>query len=156
MVAAKHAADGGYHPRRARFQNIVEVGQVAIKLNAIVAEGKEISDAVFEKAASQIASFGSEIAATNHQGAGFAILHEGEEGRWLLLHWWLDGGIVTRKLWRADLIEGSDFADTDPLLMACVWELGIVDFERRAWMRTMMSGGSIPDYLNDRFAEGSV
>jgi hypothetical protein len=43
-----------------------------------------------------------------------------------------------------------------PLLMACVWELGIIDFERRAWMETVMSGQSTADYLTRILPRGTV
>ncbi len=145
------AADS-YRPRRAWFQELVEVGAASIKLNAICATGRQIEPGVFDRARVRLITARGEIERTPQQGAGFAILHEGDEGRWLLLHWWVAGGIATRKLWRADLVPHSEFIDADPLLMACVWELGIIDFERRAWMRTAMSGKPVSDYTDDRFS----
>lgn len=141
-----------YHRRRAMFRELVTVGPVAVKLSAIFAEGKKISEAVFEAAKGKIAEAKGEIERTPHQGAGFAILHEGEEGRWLMLHWWVAGGIATQKLWRADLAPGTPFIEADPLLMACVWELGLIDFERRAWIDTVMSGKTVSDYIERRFS----
>ncbi len=143
---------GEYTPRRAWFRDIVTVGPVAIKLNAICAEGAGIGDAVFDAATAKLRSTENEIVRTPHLGAGFAILHEGDEGRWLLLHWWVSGGIATRKLWRADLVPNAHFVEADPLLMACVWELGLIDFERRAWINTAMSGKAVSDYTEERFS----
>ena len=141
-----------YRPRRAWFQELVEVGAASIKLNAICGMDRHIEADVFDTARARLVTARSEIERTPQLGAGFAILHEGDEGRWLLLHWWVAGGIATRKLWRADLVPHSEFIDADPLLMACVWELGIIDFERRAWMRTAMSGKPVSDYIADRFS----
>jgi uncharacterized protein involved in tolerance to divalent cations len=143
---------GSYHPRRAIFRELLSAGPVAIKLNAIFAENRQIDDAVFDAAKAKIAQTKAEIERTPHQGAGFAILHEGEEGRWPMLHWWVAGGIATQKLWRADLAPGALFVDADPLLMACVWELGLIDFERRAWIDTVMSGKTVSDYTERRFS----
>lgn len=42
------------------------------------------------------------------------------------------------------------------LLMACVWELGIIDFERRAWMETAMAGKPVTDYLARTLPRGTV
>ena len=110
----------------------------------------------FEKARTTIASAGERLSASSQQGAGFAILHEGEEGLWLLLHWWLAGGIATQLLWRSGVGDRTEFIDADPLLMACVWELGIIDFERRAWIETAMSGKPVSDYLTRTLPRGTV
>lgn len=149
-------SEGEYRPRRAWFERLVEVRPVAIKLNAICAEGAAIDADILARAGKVIAGAAGTIAGTDHRGAGFAIVHEGEEGRWLLLHWWLGGGIAARLLWRADRVPGAAFVEADPLLMACVWELGLIDFERRAWMRTVMSGRPVSDYIADRFSGETV
>jgi len=145
-----------YRPRRAWFERLVEAGPVTVKLDAICADGAQIDADTFAAAEAVIRAAAGTMAATDHRGAGFAILHEGEEGRWLLLHWWLGGGIATRLLWRADLVPHAAFVEADPLLMACVWELGVIDFERRAWMRTVMSGRPVSDYIDDRFSGETV
>ena len=75
---------------------------------------------------------------------------------WLLLHWWLEGGIATQILWQSELNEEVEFEPAQPLLMACVWELGIIDFERRAWMETVMSGQPTADYLTRILPRGTV
>lgn len=152
LAETKDAEPGSYHPRRAWFHELLHIGAVSIKLNAICADGKDITDAVFDTAKAKIDSARDEVERTPHEGAGFAILHEGDEGRWLLLHWWVAGGIATQKLWRADLADGAPFIDADPLLMACVWELGLIDFERRAWIDTAMAGKTVSDYTEERFS----
>jgi len=155
-LSATLPASEEYRPRRAWLEGLAEAGPVPAKLNAICPDGTDIDADTVAGARARIEATDEEIAGTAHLGAGFAVLHEGEAGRWLLLHWWLEGGIAARKLWRADLFPGSEFRGVDPLLMACVWELGVIDFERRAWMRTAMSGKPVSDYIEDRFAEDSV
>jgi hypothetical protein len=145
-----------YRPRRAWFHDLVEVGPISLKINAIAADGRDISVETFAKAKRQILSVKDKMLQTPHQNAGFAILHEGEDGRWLLLHWWLEGGILGRKLWRADLGPDAAFMDADPLLFACVWELGLIEFERRAWMETAMSGKAVSGYIGNRFSGDTV
>ena len=145
-------AAGTYSPRRAWFHDLMTVGPVTLKINAICADGARIEDGTFEKAKARILTTREEMLRTPQQGAGFAILHEGEGARWLLLHWWVAGGISARKLWRADLAPDTPFMEADPLLFACVWELGLIDFERRAWMQTAMSGKAVSDYTEERFS----
>ncbi len=131
---------------------MIEIGTLPIKFNAICADGHEISDRLFDKARAQCREAEAEIARSPHRGAGFAILHEGEEGRWLLLHWWLDGGICARKLWQADLTADANFEDAAPHLFACVWELALIEFERRAWIETAMSNKPVSDYIARSFS----
>jgi hypothetical protein len=148
-------AAGDYTPRSAWFERIVECGPAAIKLSAISVDSAPAAK-TFAAAHNVIAAEGPALAATPHIGAGFAILHRGEEANWLLLLWWTEGGTATRKLWRGDLDDGESFKAVDPLYMACVWELGIVDFERRAWMETAMSGRPIAEYLALTLPRGTV
>ena len=86
------------------------------------------------------------------EGLGFVILHEGLQGTWLLLHWWAHGDILCGRLLRAEP-GGAVFAPQDDRpLLACVWELVVIDHERRAWVRAMMreapdSGAYLADVL---------
>ncbi|TDH39373.1 hypothetical protein E2A64_01560 [Pseudohoeflea suaedae] len=84
---------------------------------------------------------------TAQLGAGFAILHVGEEAVWLLLHFWLPGGIVSRHLWYTE-IGTHEFKPAPDHLMACLWELAVIDFERRAWMETALAGRPISEYFS--------
>ncbi|OYR19712.1 hypothetical protein [Brucella thiophenivorans] len=149
-----------YRPRAAWFDGLTECGSATIKLNIIEANpSNPLGQAAVGIARRQIAAAAEKLEHTPHLGAGFAILHQGEESLWLLLHWWLEGGIATQILWQSELAELGDeieFEPAQPLLMACVWELGIIDFERRAWMETAMSGQSTADYLTRILPRGTV
>jgi len=73
-------------------------------------------------------------------GLGFVILHEGAQGVWLLMHWWAHREICCGRLSRAD--PGSaDFAAVDHRpLVACVWEMRVLDrgdADRRAVARAL-------------------
>ncbi|RCS22498.1 hypothetical protein DUT91_18030 [Phyllobacterium salinisoli] len=146
-----------YQPRAAWFDGLVDCGPASIKLSLIESDpAKPIAPATIEKARALIEATGEKLAQTKHRGAGFAILHQGQEGLWLLLHWWIEGDIATQMLWRSKLSGEPHFIPAEPLLMACVWELGIIDFERRAWMETAMSGKPISDYLTRTMPRGTV
>lgn len=152
-----------YKPRAAWFDGLTECGPATIKLNIIEANPADpVMEATIGVARRRIATAAERLAGTPHLDAGFAILHRGEESLWLLLHWWLEGGIATEILWQAELTELADpdgdveFMPAQPLLMACVWELGIIDFERRAWVETVMSGKPTADYLARILPRGTV
>ena len=156
MTIQPNLATEQYVPRAAWFERLIGCGPAAIKFSFISVDGSPPASSTVESAERVIAGCADELRATPHCGAGFAILHRGEEANWLLLLWWTEGGTATRRLWRADLGDGLNFAPVDPLYMACVWELGIIDFERRAWMKSVMSGRTVADYLAHTFPKGTV
>jgi len=149
-----------YAPREAGFVTLVDRRDAIVKLSAIHAQGLaalatgtvEAARGVIETAALSPDTAFSESA---QLGAGFAILHVGEEGVWLLLHLWLPGGIASRHLWRADL-GSTAFSPAPDHLMACVWELAVVEFERRAWIETALAGRPISDDLARTLPAGPV
>lgn len=156
MSVASTSLKSTYSPRAAWFEDVVDCGPLKIKLNIIQANSAHpVSAALIDKVREKIGSVSLRIPA-EHRDAGFAVLHQGEEAVWLLLHWWLDGGITTRILWRAPLNGAVNFIDADPLLMACVWELSVIDFERRAWMKTAMAGQPVSSYLTNKLPRGTV
>ncbi|SDH01011.1 hypothetical protein [Pelagibacterium luteolum] len=146
-----------YRPRTAWFVKRIACGPVEIKLSAISAPDTEIretdilraEDAIREESAKLVHSY-------DHMDAGFAIVHAGEEALWLLLHHWIDGGIATHRLWRKPLETEAPFQPVVSSAMACVWELGVIDFERRAWMSTVMAGKPLSDYLARTLPHGTV
>lgn len=86
---------------------------------------------------------------------GFIILHKGEEGDWLLLHWWAPGGILHNHVaHRADT--GAPYAAAGDSLLACVWEQVILEHERKAWVKHVLAptGCSIENYLQDSLPNG--
>jgi len=80
---------------------------------------------------------------------GFVVLHLGTDGVWLLVHWWNDD-ICNQRLLTASLEDPTVFRHAAADLMACVWELHVIDHERRAWARHVLGGdGGAHAYLAD-------
>ena len=86
---------------------------------------------------------------------GFAIVHAGEEAIWLLLDWWKPGGVLCQVLSRAELAAPGVFRPVTEPIMACVWELVVVNHERDAWVRHMLTRRpSVRGYIEDRLPDG--
>lgn len=162
MGAAQILDKGEYHsPREAGFVRCVDRSDCLIKLSAIHVSGLDaLEEPAIDAAAEciQTAELADHPAFSEKRqlGAGFAILHVGDEGVWLLLQLWLTGGIASRHLWRADIDTPARFEQAPDHLMACVWELAIIDFERRAWIQTAMSGQSLDAYFQYRLPRETV
>ena len=89
-------------------------------------------------------------------GLGFCIVHVGEEAVWLLVDWWISGGILCQRMYSAPLDQPKQFQPVQGPFIACVWELEVTAHERGAWMRHVLRDD--PDsaaYLADVMAAGS-
>ena len=80
---------------------------------------------------------------------GFTIAHEGKAAAMALVYWWAEENEVHRRAYAAPLPLGSadelrPLTDTG---MACVWELEVIDFERRAWLDDVLIGEDVAAYL---------
>ena len=129
-------------------------GGVPLKTYGVLADAsKPLGEGLVAAARGIVESAAAEVAAAPHQGVGFVILHRGSEGVWLLLHWWEEGGICAQRLWRSDLAGPLAFAAVDRPVMACVWELALIDHERRAYVRTLMAGRDQEAYLADIYRQ---
>ena len=130
-----------YRPRVMAPLGRIDVPGHALKLTAIHLADRPSPEAGLLDAAREEARRVVPPAAEREggsEGLGFAILHEGLMGTWLLLHWWAHGDILCGRLLRAEP-GGRDFAPQDDRpLLACVWELAAIEHERAAWVRTML------------------
>ncbi|MFJ1300635.1 hypothetical protein ACILG0_11750 [Pseudomonadota bacterium AL_CKDN230030165-1A_HGKHYDSX7] len=86
---------------------------------------------------------------------GYVIVHVGEEAVWLLVDWWISGGIVCQRMLSAPLARPTQFEPVTAPALACVWEFAVIAHEREAWIRHMLRAA--PDargYLDDMMAAG--
>ena len=91
----------------------------------------------------------------NHFGLGYVVLHEGEAAHWLLINWWIKGGICCSILSSASPDEPNRFEHVDRPYAACVWESVAVEHERRAWVELALSGPrSSESYLASELKAG--
>jgi hypothetical protein len=91
---------------------------------------------------------------TPHYAAGFVILHHGSAAKSLLTQWWTNECVCLQHVAQSAFTGPPRFAPAPQELMACVYELAVIDFERRAWVSTAMSGRPVEDYLRTWLADG--
>jgi hypothetical protein len=81
------------------------------------------------------------------------VVHQGLAANWLLVDWWSNGIWLYHRLHRAP-VGSSQFSRIETDLIACIWELKVVEFERIAWIETMLQRATGPDveaYLATHF-----
>jgi hypothetical protein len=80
---------------------------------------------------------------------GFTIAHDAASAALGIVYWWANDNEVHSRYWVAPLDDpGALEPLDDPTGMACVWELEVIDFERRAWLEDVMKGGDYQAYLS--------
>lgn len=72
-------------------------------------------------------------------GLGFVIIHPGELGVSISAHWWVQGSVLCQHNHR-QLYGASEPMDTVARpVVACVWELALINTEQEAWRKSMMT-----------------
>jgi hypothetical protein len=83
-------------------------------------------------------------------GVGFVMVHFARDGQYLLLSRWYGGNMLKHDLFEitqaAEGWQSTSLRSTG--IVACVWELQIMTFERQAWVTTAMAEGGTESSLN--------
>jgi hypothetical protein len=150
-----------YSPRLVRALPPLDVSGRAIKVYGMYAEPEHHTTLPApEWLEQQVAAVLTEPVQPGDHPVGFAILHYALDGSYLLVSQWYEANSL--KHW----VRGSDIgaaknATFVPLaqsdLIACVWELEVIKFERDAWVRTVLTRGrldqgTLDDYLATTFS----
>jgi len=96
------------------------------------------------------------LAAPRH-GVGFVVAHEGVEEEYVQVNWWVNQRMLKTHFFSAP--GGSTSPEpfrylTPSGLLGSVWELYLQDFERAAWVTSVLDRDGDPDieeYLLQRF-----
>lgn len=143
-----------YRPRRTEPLGVLEVAGWSVKLTAITADDRLPDDGEVAAAVRAVERHLPQPARTESRpGVAFVIVHRGAEALWVILgRWELD--ILYHRTFRAGLgtTDLSLVADEGPT--ACVWELLVIDHERRCWVAHMLARPDDPDragYLASTF-----
>ncbi|WP_337660400.1 hypothetical protein [Anderseniella sp. Alg231-50] len=141
MTSSQTASPGVYQPRAVSRLGVWQIGHLRLKVYGITADGQKLTDEIVNKAHGFAQRDLPALVAAEGEddGLGFVVIHPGELGVSVLLHWWIQGSVlcqhIERTLWGND--KPMDTAARP--VIACVWELGLIDAEQRIWRDTMMA-----------------
>ena len=90
-------------------------------------------------------------------GVGFVGVHEGRGANFVFVDWWADENELHHHVYisASDDAEGLEHA-TPSGLIACVWDLRVIGFERDCWVDMILANPKGPDlegYLARRLNE---
>ncbi len=153
MTSDRTASLSVYQPRAVSSLGIWRVGHLRLKVYGVTAGGQDLTDSIVGKAQvfAQRDLLPLVTAEGDDDGLGFVIIHPGELGVSVLLHWWIQGSVlcqhIERTLWGND----TPLDTASRPVIACVWELGLINAEQCIWRNTMMVPEPDPDtYLDTR------
>jgi hypothetical protein len=78
---------------------------------------------------------------------GFTIAHDAKSSALGLVYWWANDNELHARLYGAPLENPGELAAYEGEGMSCVWELEVIDFERRAWLEDVLNDGDVDAYL---------
>jgi hypothetical protein len=78
--------------------------------------------------------------------SGFTIAHDAATAGLGLVYWWANENELHQRVFASPLDDPAGLEPADGTGMACVWELEVIDFERRAWLEDVLKGGDVRRY----------
>lgn len=79
-------------------------------------------------------------------GVGFMGIHDGRNSCFVFVDWWQDEDELHHHLFVSSTQDPGDLLDrTGSGLIACVWDLAVLSFERQAWVDTVLANPNGPD-----------
>ncbi len=157
MTSLTTALEAPYKPRHVRFVRREEVDGWQLKLYGIALNGKEPDPEFVEATRDLAASVLPQPPATDDRYAiGLATAHDATSVYIALIYWWQDENELHQRIFVSPKGDPIAFEQVENQPAGCVWELAIVDFERRAWIEDVLANPGGPDlerYLKRRLDE---
>ncbi len=146
-----------YKTRSTRFMGTISTNGWTIKVYGISIKNAPIPNELIEHAKPNLTKWlekSNDYPLPTYKIATL-IIHEGREGVFTLLNWWIDENMLQNHVYFSTYDKPEHFEYfSDRGIMCCVWELAVMWFERNAWIKHVLSKNSKPDftaYLNETF-----
>ncbi|MBW8805231.1 MAG: hypothetical protein JF587_15500 [Catenulisporales bacterium] len=133
-----------YIPRRVRPLGLLRIDDWRVKLHGLCAA----PDTELDPAARD----GAHLAATEalprpgvgggRYGVGFVIAHRTPNNYSYVVGWWSYDCLLSTAAFSARFSHPAEITRCPSRQAGCVWELAVIDHERRAWTRTMLRSGA--------------
>ena len=81
---------------------------------------------------------------------GFAIAHDGLLGRWAMYFWWSHSVWFHHTLFHSPVDAKLRLRPVTGDLIACIYEMSIIEWERQAWIAHALTAHDIGGYMTAR------
>lgn len=146
-----------YKPRTIRFLELWEASGWQLKVYGI-AYGRPLPRPELVTAAKRVAHQRLLESASNQKnyGMGFLGVHDGRTANFVFVDWWAEENELHHHVYVSPTDKPEMLEYVTPTgLVACVWDLRVLSFERQTWIDTVLKNPN-PDseaYLQTRLEE---
>ncbi len=122
-----------FQPRDYSNLGVWSIGTLQLKVYGLIAETKNISDKMQSTAKSFIERQILKRVATMGESndLGFVIIHPGDLGISISVHWWVQGSVLCQHNYRKLYVKTEPMDTIDRPVIACVWELALINGRAR-------------------------
>ena len=137
---------GPHLTRPIRFERLEPIGDWRIKLYTIATHGEAARpELVAETLRRAPAIFPGAALADQRHGVGFVIVHDARTASIALYYWWQSFNELHQRVFAGPRAHPEAMTQLAQQTAGCVWELEVIDFERRAWLADVLANPSGPD-----------
>ena len=87
---------------------------------------------------------------------GFTIAHDAATAGLALVYWWANENEIHRTFFASPHDDPGAVAPYESTGITCVWEMEVLDFERRAWLEDVLQRDDREAYLRRTLAEVEI
>lgn len=135
---------GPHRTRPIRFARRVHPGPWHLKLYTIATHGAHCRDELIEETLRRAPDVLPAPGADRH-GVGFIIVHDAATASIALYAWWESFNELHQRVFVGPKDDPRAMRQLANQTAGCVWELEVIDFERRAWLADMLANPTGPD-----------
>jgi len=145
----------GYAPRSVRFKGHFLFEDWRIKLYSISVRNEHVEESRLNEVKFNLSKWLEKSCAYPLDTYRMAtlIIHEGKEGCFVILNWWIGENMLQNFCYLKRHGEPDFQLYSDQGMMACIWEMAVLWHERNAWVRNILQQPQNPD-VNAYLADG--
>ena len=147
-----------YQPRQINFKEILIIEDWTIKVYTITKDNNLIKPETFDVINTELPNWlnlkNSFNSTTDKKG--FLIIHFGTEGIFSIMNWWVGQNMLNSNVFFSEYSNSDSFNKiSGDGLVACIWELEIINFEKISWTENVLKKFPNPNfekYITDNFS----
>lgn len=136
---------GPHRKRPIRFVRLEHIADWRVKLYTIAGDGEPRAALIDETLRRAPAIFPHPALGEQRHGIGFIIVHDARTAPMALYYWWQAFNELHQRLYVGPRHDPRALTQLAEQTAGCVWELEVIDFERRAWLGDILANPAGPD-----------
>lgn len=143
----------GYRSRTVDWLGVWEIDDWRLKVYTIGYTQAPIDERLLVAARKVATDCLARTSDCQHYSVGFIGIHQGKTGNFVFVDWWADENELHHHVYVSTIADPVNLKYMTPTgLIACVWDLWLIGFERDAWVEHILKKFKTPDiegYLKD-------